>query len=432
MSAMDAGSTICAIAAAAALVLAGYFSLVEAAFENVSRARIKALEDSERRTRRALDLLDNWERSRGAVLIGTNLAHVAFAALVTYLAIRAWTLSAAAIAAACSALAVFFLTEAVPKCLGEKHAERVCLAASASLRFFTVLFKPLYVVFSAIGRALAKLTKGDAEVSVTEDELYDIIEDMTDQGSLDSERGELVSSALQFADLTAENILTARVDVAAIDVEWDTEKTLDFIRRERHSRLPVYSDSIDNIIGVLQIRKYIREYLVNGGKADLRAMLDEAYFVERDMKIDKLLSLMSSKKLNMAIVTDGYGGTLGIVTVEDILEELVGEIWDEDDVVEETFVPLGGGRYEVDAEMPVGETLEKLGLDTRELPDEDEYKLLGEWAYEHFDRIPSTRESFTWGRLSVTVSEMRQNRIVKLVCRVLPEPEETAEGGESK
>ena len=118
--------------------------------------------------------------------------------------------------------------------------------------------------------------------------------------------------------------------------------------------------------------------------------------------------------------------------MEDILEELVGEIWDEDDVVEESFVPLGGGRFEVDAELPVGETFEKLELDTHDLPEEDEYKLMGEWAYERFDRIPSTRESFTWGRLNVTVSEMRQNRIVKLVCRVLPEPEDSQEGGGEK
>ena len=182
---------------------------------------------------------------------------------------------------------------------------------------------------------------------------------------------------------------------------------------------------------MLQIRRYIREYIVRRGEVDLRGMLDEAFFVERDMKIDELLKLMSSKKLNMAIVTDGYGGTLGIVTVEDILEELVGEIWDEDDVVEESFVPLGGGRFEVDAELPVGETWEKLGLDYKDLPDDCEYKLMGEWAYEQFDRIPSTRESFTFGRLAVTVSEMRQNRIVKLVCRVLPEPV-SEEGGEAK
>ena len=315
---MDAGSISCTIAALAMLLLAGYFTLVEAAFSNASRARIKALEDSERRTRRALSVLDDWERARGAILIGTNLAHVALAALVTYVAIDVWPLWSAAVAAVCAALLVFFLAEAIPKCLAVRRAERVCLATALSLKFFTAVFRPVYFLFAAIGRGIARFTKGDAEVSVTEDELYDIIEDMTDQGSLDTERGELVSSALQFADLTAENILTARVDVAAIDVEWDAAKVLDFIKRERHSRLPVYSESVDNIIGVLQIRKYIREYLAHGEQADLRALLDEAYFVSRDMKIDELLSVMSAKKLNMAVVNDGYGGTLGIVTVEDI------------------------------------------------------------------------------------------------------------------
>ena len=427
---MDTGGTLCIIAAVAMLLLALYFTLAESAFENASRSRLKSMEAPERAARRVLKVLDDWDRSRAAILTGTNIAHVALAGLVAYLMIKLlpdWT---AAVGAVGAALVLFLFAEALPRRIGEKRPERIALACAPSLRFFSALLWPLNAVVVGLGRAIASLTKGDAEVSVTEDELYDIIEDMTDQGALEPERGELVSSALQFADLTAENILTARVDVAAIDVDWDTEKVLDFIKRERHSRLPVYSDSIDNIIGVLQIRKYIREYLAHGGRANLRELVDEAYFVERSMPIDELLKLMSAKKLNMAIVTDGYGGTLGIVTVEDILEELVGEIWDEDDVVEESFVPLGGGRFEVDAEQPVGETLERLGVDLRDLPDEDEYKLMGEWAYEHFDRIPSTRESFTWGRVQVTVSEMRQNRIVKLVCRVLPEPEK--EEGEDK
>ena len=430
---MDTGSTLCIIAAVVMLLLAGYFSLAEAAFENVSRARLKAVEAPERRVRRVLRMLEDWERERGAILIGTNLAHVAVSALLAYVLLtnceEIWPLAAGVLGAA---LLIFFLAEALPKRIGERRAEAIALSTAPSLRFFSALFRPIYVVFNAVGRGAASLTKGDGEVSVTEDELYDIIEDMTDAGSLDSERGELVSSALQFAELTAENILTARVDVAAIDLEWDAKRVLDFIKSERHSRLPVYSESIDNIVGVLQIRRYIREYIAHNGRVELKPLLDEACFVERDMPIDELLKLMSAQKLNMAVVTDGYGGTLGIVTVEDILEELVGEIWDEDDVVEESFVPLGGGRYEVDAELPVGETLEKLGVDTKELPDEDEYKLMGEWAYEQFDRIPSTRESFTWNRVRVTVSEMRQNRIVKLVCRVEPEPEPEGEGGEAK
>ena len=430
---MDTGSILCAAGALLALALAFFFSLAESAIENASRARVKSREDSEKRVRRALAVMDARERTRGTILIGTVLAHAAAAALVTaILLVNGAPGGAAAAGAAGAAFAVFLLAEALPKRVGEKYSELITLSCAGLMRFFTVLFTPVWALFSAIGRGIAALTKGDGEVSVTEDELYDIIEDMTDAGSLDSERGELMSSALQFADLTAENILTARVDVAAVDVEWPSEKVLGFIKSERHSRLPVYEDSIDNIIGVVQIRRYIREYIVRRGDVDLRSLLDEAYFVERTMKIDELLQLMSAKKLNMAVVTDGYGGTLGIVTVEDILEELVGEIWDEDDVVEESFVPLGGGRFEVDAELPVGEAWEKLGLEEKDLPGELEYKLMGEWAYEQFDRIPATRDSFTFGRLAVAVSEMRQNRIVKLVCRVLPEAAPEEEGGAAK
>jgi CBS domain containing-hemolysin-like protein len=145
------------------------------------------------------------------------------------------------------------------------------------------------------------------------------------------------------------------------------------------------------------------------------------------MKIDELLSVMSMKKLNMAIVTDNYGGTLGVVTVEDILEELVGEIWDEDDVIEESFVPLGGGRFEVDAEMTVGEVFDRLGIDVEKEKSEMEHKLMGELVYESFDRIPSERDTFIFNGLEITVSDMRQNRIVKLTVRVLSG--NNAEGG---
>ena len=430
---MDTGSRLSILAVIILLGFAMYFAIAETAFATVSRIRLKTrLDKGDHRAKRALLVLDNFDKAITTVLIGTNIVHITVAAIVTVLVMRKWGISAVAAGTLVTTAVVFFVGEMLPKSIAKKYSERFCLQTAASLSFFMLIFTPISAALTAIGHAASNLTKGDPEVSVTEDELYDIIEDMTDEGTLDSERGELMSSALQFAELTVETVLTARVDVAAINLEWEQERVLAFIKEQRHSRLPVYEGSIDNIVGVLQIRKYIRAYLRQGASVSLRALLDEAYFVPRSMKIDELLSVMSQKKLNMAVVMDSYGGTLGIVTVEDILEELVGEIWDEDDVVEESFVPLGGGRFEVDAELPVGEALEKLGLDAKELPDGDEYKLMGEWAYEQFDRIPSTRESFTWGRLQVTVGEMRRNRIVKLICRVLPEPEENTEGGEAK
>ena len=252
-----------------------------------------------------------------------------------------------------------------------------------------------------------------------------IIENMTDDGELTAERGELMSSALSFAEVPVESVITARVDVAAVDVDDPPEEILAYVREQRHSRLPVYADSIDNVIGILQIRKYIKACIKNGGKAvDVRPLLDEPVFVHQSTLIAEVLPELSRRKANLAIVTDNYGGTLGIVTVEDIVEELVGEIWDEDDVVEESFVPLGGGRYEVDAEMTVGEVFDRLDYTDPEDDEELQYKLLGEWTYEQFSYIPREREGFRYHRLDVRIADMKQKRIVKLIVRLLPEETE--------
>ena len=421
---MDTGSRLLLAAAILILILSAYFTLAGTAYEKVSRSALRARhERGDKRAIRALGILEDADRAAMTALAGGDILNIAAAALTAALALRSWGPGALIPAAAACAGAVYFLTGALPRCIAAKYSERIALAASGGMRALMALLSPLTAAVTAIGSAASRLTKGDAEVSVTEDELYDIIEDMTDGGSLDAGRGELMSSALEFADLTVETVLTARVDIAAIDLEWEPERVLSFVREQRHSRLPVYEDSVDNIVGVLQIRRYLKAWLRTKDRVDLRSLLDEPYFVERSMKIDELLPLMSAKKLYMAIVTDGYGGTLGLVTVEDILEELVGEIWDEDDVVEESFVPLGGGRVEVSADLTVGDVLDRLDYEPDEPDEELEYKLMGEWAYEQFDRIPDVRDSFVWQRLEVSVSEMRENRIVKLVCRLLPAPE---------
>ena len=220
----------------------------------------------------------------------------------------------------------------------------------------------------------------------------------------------------------------AGIPTAAYGSFTDEASALAYVREQRHSRLPVYADSVDNVIGILQIRKYIKACIKAGGKAvDIRPLLDEPVFVHQSTLIAEVLPELSRRKANLAIVTDNYGGTLGIVTVEDIVEELVGEIWDEDDVVEESFVPLGGGRYEVDAEMTVGEVFDRLDYTDPEDDEELCYKLLGEWTYEQFSYIPREREGFRYHRLDVRISDMRQKRIVKLIVRLLPEePDEAA------
>ena len=366
--------------------------------------------------------MDNFDKAITTILIGTNIVHITVAAIVTVLVTRKWGISAVTAGTLVTTAVVFFVGEMLPKSIAKKYSERFCLQTAASLRFFMALFTPISAALTAIGHAASRLTKGDPEVSVTEDELYDIIEDMTDEGTLEPERGELMSSALQFADLTVETVLTARVDVAAINSEWDQAKVLSFIKEQRHSRLPVYEGSIDNIIGVLQIRKYIRAYLKEGASVSLSALLDEAYFVPRSMKIDELLSVMSQKKLNMAVVTDSYGGTLGIVTVEDILEELVGEIWDEHDEVVEELRQTGEDTYRVSGSAELDGVFEYFGIEC-----ESESVTLSGWVMEQLDRIPKNGDSFTYGRLCFTVLSVSSRRVNEVEIKRIAPPDEDEE-----
>ena len=423
---MDDGSILSVLIILALLLFADYFAVCETSFAAVSRIRLKtAMERGDRRANKAMYVCEHFDKAITTILIGTNIVHLSCASYVTVLVTRRWGLGAVTVSTFVTTLVVFFVGEMLPKSIAKKYSLRLALGTASSLVFFMHLLTPVSFVLTKIGEFASRLTKGDSEVSVTEDELYDIIENMTDEGNLDSEQGDLVQSALAFGDLTAESILTARVDMETIDVDDPLEEILSQVKASRHSRIPVYQDSVDNIIGVLQIRRFMREYLQKREKTDLRSLLDEPYFVHQSAKIDELLSVMSSKKINMTIVTDSYGGTVGIVTVEDILEELVGEIWDEDDEVVEPCVDHGEGSYSFDAGVDIEDAFEFMDYED---PDETDFdhKLLGEWAYEHFDAIPREGDSFLYNGLRVTVEKVQQRRIMKLHIQRLPEGGEKA------
>ena len=425
---MDDGSRLPLISAVLLLFVAVYFAVAETAFASTTRTRMRVAEErGDMRAREALYVLDNFDLAISAILIGTNIVHISVAALVTLAVTRRWGLGAVSVSTLITTGVVFYFGEMLPKSIAKKYSDKLALATASLLVFFMKLFRPVSRLLTAIGQAAAQLTPGEAEKSVTEDELYDIIEDMTEEGSLDEEQGDLISSALQFGDVTVENVLTPRVDLVALDMHSSHEQILDCIKACTHSRLPVYEGSIDNIVGILQIRKYIKAYLREGEHLDIQPLLDDVFFVHQSTKIDELLPVMSKRKHNLAVVTDNYGGTLGIVTVEDIVEELVGEIWDEEDVVEEPIVEISEGVFEVDADESVSDVFERLGYEDPEEDEELINTLMGEWAYEQFTAIPQPGDSFTYHRVSVTVIGMEHNRILKLRVTLLPDDE----GGET-
>ena len=424
---MDDGSRLPFLCAVLLLFCAMFFAVAETSFASASRTRLRVAEDhGDSRARRALYVLDHFDQAISAIVSGTNIVHISTAALVTLGVTRRWGLSAVSVSTLITTGVVFFAGEMLPKSIAKKYSDKLALSTAGPLVFLMKLFAPLTAFLSRLGQAVSRLAPDDGEKSVTEDELYDIIEDMTEEGSLNEEQGELISSALQFGDVSVEKVLTPRMDMVALDIRSSHEQILDCIKTTTHSRLPVYEGSIDHIIGLLQIRKYIKAYLREGKALDIRPLLDEVFFVHQSMNIDELLPVMSKRKHNLAIVTDNYGGTLGLVTVEDILEELVGEIWDEDDVVEEPIVEIKEGVYEVDAEESVSDVFDRLGYEDPEGNDALVNTLMGEWAYERFSAIPSLGDHFRYHRVSVTVSAMDRNRILKLRVSLLP----VEEGGE--
>jgi len=396
----------------------GFFAGSEIAYASVNKIRIKNYADNgDIRAKKALYILNNFDKSITTMLVGTNLMHIGTATTATLIATRTWGAGSVAYSTLITTLVVFLFAEMIPKNLAKSQNESFVLAVAGFLYFLIKLLAPVVFFFTAISKGVSKLFKKQEEPTVTEDELYDILETIREEGSLEAGKSELISSALEFDDITAQDTLTARVDVVAIDVDSTCQEILATIKEEKFSRLPVYENNIDHIIGVLNIRKFLKLYLKQGDHVNLRALLDPPYFVPKTTKIDDLLQEMSRRKLHMAIVNDDYGGTLGIMTVEDILEELVGEIWDEDDEVIEEFVPIGGNRYEVDAEFDVDDAFELMRYNDY---DKDEFwqKTMGSWVLEHFDYVPKEGDSFVYNGVTVSVLKIDNKRIVKLLVKV--------------
>ena len=324
------------IVVAILLLCAAFFAISETALASVSRNRMKLFADrGDSRAKKALNLLNNFESTISTLLVCTNITHLSMATIVTTTVTKRWGVGAVPLSTIITTIVCYFAGEMLPKSIAKKRSEEFALMCAGTISFLAVVFKPVAGLLSVIGEAFASASKGEAEVSVTEDELYDIIEDMVEEGSIDETQEDIISSTIQFSGQTVDSILTPRVQVVAINIADPPEKVLEMVKSQTHSRLPVYEGSIDNIIGMLQIRNYLNEYVKTGRLPAIRPLLSKVYYAPENAQLDDLLESMSRNKTTMAIITDRFGGTLGIVSIEDILEEIVGEIADEEDYLRE-------------------------------------------------------------------------------------------------
>ena len=416
---MDDGSQPPLLGLLLLLVAAVYSALAETASASVQRTLVKVRADKGNSSAvKALYVLDNFNSAVTTLLVLTNIAHLGAASIVTVYVTRTWGINFVSLSTVVFTVFIFLFCEMLPKSLAKKYSLKLTLFCSPLLVILMKLFSPVTKVLTKIGDRVAK--NGDFEdVSVTEDELQDIIEDMAQEGSISEEEGDLITSALEFGDVTAESILTPRVDVQAVDVDAEPEEILEFVRNQTHSRIPVYQGTIDNIIGVIGIRKYMKAYLKKNRAPNIKGILDKVYYAHQSMEIHELLSEMSKNRFNLAVITDSYGGTVGIVTVEDILEELVGDIWDESDVVKEPVVRLDNTHWLAYADTPLADVFDAMDYEDPEEDDKDEVNLLlGQWCYEHFNSIPRQGQSFDYYNLKVSVDSIEHNRIMKVMLEV--------------
>ena len=312
---------------------------------------------------------------------------------------------------------VLIFGEILPKSHAKEHSDKVALSFAPALSIIVKLLSPLSYVFSGIKGIIAKPAEDEEKKpSITEEELKYIIEEIQDEGVLEEQESELAQSALEFDEIKVGEILTPRVDVAALDISMSIQEMQDIILEEKYTRLPVYEDTIDNIIGILHERDFLSA-LVRGETADVRSLMNDAVFLPDNLKISKALAQMQKEKVQMAVVTDQYGGTAGIVTMEDILEELVGEIWDEHDEVLQLIEPLSPTVFRVNGNLDLDDLLEEIGYEGDDI--ESRYNSVGGWASEVLGKIPTPGESFEYNNLKVTIDEVEENRVSQLTVEYI-------------
>ncbi len=407
----------------------GYFGGAESAFSAMNKIRIKSKADNgDKKAKNAIYVANNFEKALTTLLIGNNITHIAAASVATLICSRLFNMTDTVtwICTFATTFIVFLFSEMIPKSFANDRSESTALAFSSSLRFLMKALYPFAVFFEWISNLFMKLIsrfiKQEAQPSITEEELYEIIDTIEEEGVVNEEQGDLMKSALEFSGISAKDVMTMREDIFSIDASLPNDVLLSLIRSSVHTRIPVYEGDLNNVIGIIQIRTFIKAYLKDQN-VDIRTLVMPAYKVNPDAMIEDLLTEMRQHKFYLGVVSKN-GQTLGLVTIEDFLEELVGEIWDEDDVVDTDFVKLGGNRTQVNTHLKMGEIYKRLGLNLRR--DQDFDRPVLSIVIEHFGRIPEEEESFIYRNMEITVDVVERNLVKNVIIRLLS-PAEIAE-----
>lgn len=399
------------------IIMSAYFSATETAFSSLNRIRIKNMaEKGNKRAQLVLTLSENYDGLLSTILIGNNIVNIASASLATVIFVKLLGDEAgASISTVVTTIVVLIFGEVSPKSIAKESPEQFAMFSAPFLNAFMVVLTPANYLFKQWKKLLSLLIRTSGDPGITEEELLAIVEEAKQDGGIDEQEGSLIKSAIEFTELEAMDIATPRVDVTGISIDADKEEIAAVFDETGYSRLPVYKETIDDITGIIYQKDfYNRMYR---GTCGVEAIVRPALYVAKSKKINVLLKELQKNKMHIAVVIDEFGGTMGIVTLEDILEELVGEIWDEHDVVVQEIEKISDQEYLVSGNAGVEKLMGELGCE-----ETFESFTVSGWVMELAERIPEEGDVFYYDHMSITVIKMRDRRVeqVRLVLEAEP------------
>ena len=406
------------------LLFSAFFSATETAFSSLNKTRVKTLaEKGNKRAERVLALSEKYDSLLSTILIGNNIVNIALSAICTVFFINIFKDHAngeslgTTVSTVVTTVAVLIFGEITPKSIAKETPEKFAMIVSSVMAVLIVIFKPFSWFFGLIKLMFSKIFKSDDDRKMTQDELLTLVEEVEQEGGIDSSESELLRSAIEFTDREASDILTPRISVEAVSDELSNEEIATRFNESGYSRLPVYSGSIDSIVGIIHQKDFYST--VFGTDKPITDIMKKPVYIPLSMKISDILNLLQKNKSHIAVVVDEYGGTMGIITMEDILEELVGEIWDEHDEVVEDFVKLDENTHKVLCTMD----LEKL-FKFYDITDESDSATVGGWVLEKFGYFPKADEEFEFENITVRILDADDQRVNEITVTLREESEE--------
>ena len=394
------------------VLMSAYFSATETAFTSLSKTKLKLMTESNPRAQLALDLAERYDELVSTILIGNNIVNISLSSLGTLLFVGLIGDLGATVSTVVITIVVLIFGEVCPKGIAKDMPEKFAIFSAPFIRVVLFVFTPFNHCFKALKRLMSKLFRTGGDDKMSSEELLMIVDEAQQEGGIDKDESILLHNVIEFSDLKAEDVLTHRIDLEAVPLDMDKHEISRIFSESKYSRLLVYEESIDNIVGVLHQKDFYDEDGITS-KA-VNELMTTPIFILPTEKIDDVLRKLQKKKSHIAVVLDEYGGTTGIVTMEDILEELVGEIWDEHDEVIADYKKLSNDTYLVNCTMNLDDFMRKFEIDD----DDYESVSLGGWIAEQLGSLPEEGETLEYGYLLITVKAIENRRITQVEVKI--------------